>query len=76
MEEPPTVDEDDKAEAAQLALKKFFQPRDSVAAPRKAIRGRPPKRVEAPIEEIGISSIDPEAATKEKTRKKEYGKSG
>ena len=75
MEEPPTVDEDDKAEAARLVWKKFFQPRDPVAAPRKAIRGRPPKRVKAPIEEIGISSIDPGAATKEKTRKKEYRKS-
>ena len=57
MEEPPTVDEDDKAEAARLAWKKLFQPRDPVAAPRKAIRGRPPRRVKAPIEEIGISSI-------------------
>ena len=56
MEEPPTVD-DDKAEAAQLAWKKLSQPIDPVAAPRKAIRGRPPKRVKAPIEEIGISSI-------------------
>ena len=75
MEEPPTVDEDDKAEAARLAWKRLFQPRDPVAAPRKAIRGRPPKRVKAPIEEIGASSIDPEAATKEKTRKKERRKS-
>ena len=52
-----TVDEDGKAAAARLAWKKFFQPRDPVAAPRKAIRGRPPKRVKAPIEEIGASSI-------------------
>ena len=56
MEEPPTVDED-KAEAVRLAWKKLFQPRDPVAAPRKAIRGRPPRRVKAPIEEIEISSI-------------------
>ena len=51
------MDEDDKAEAARLAWKKLFQPRDPVAAPRKAIRGRPPRRVKAPIEEIGVSSI-------------------
>ena len=51
------MDEDDKAEAARLAWKKLFQPRDPVAAPRKAIRGKSPKRVKAPIEEIGISSI-------------------